>query len=116
LYVVIKRGKKGKEKKWKGTFSQGGTDGRATIKNTCHTDSRSLFLTRSCFGSRYLNIFSFSFFLSTIYVSTIFSFLFPYKLRSLELVCESTLKKLVLAAERQMEIQISRFRFLWLLP
>lgn len=40
---------------------------------------------------------------------------FPYKLRSGELVLRIDVKKLVPVAERQMEIQIARFCFLWLL-
>lgn len=75
----------------------------------------SFFFTCFCFGSRCLNISFFNFFLSTIYVSTIFSILFSLQATLTRARLRIDVKKLISVAERQMEIQIARFCFLWLL-
>lgn len=56
-----------------------------------------------------------NFFLSTIYVSTIFSILLSLQAALTRARLRIDVKKLVPVAERQMEIQIARFCFLWLL-
>lgn len=53
------------------------------------------FFTCFCFGSRYLNIFLFSVFLSTIYVSTIFSILFSLQAALTRARLRIDVKKLV---------------------
>lgn len=75
-------------------------------------------LSFSCFFFFYLLLLWFAllnFFLSTIYVSTIFSILFSLQAALTRPRLRIDVKKLVPVAERQMEIQIARFCFLWLL-